>query len=301
MTVSAPTATATPHTELGAFLRSRRERITPDQVGLPQTRRRRTPGLRREEVAQLAGVGVTWYTWLEQGRPINVSAQVLFAIGRTLRLNDDEVEHMCRLAGIVPETTRDPIEQVGPEVQRVLDGLATYPASVLNPRYDLLAWNAVYARVFPNLAAPDRPRRNVLWEMFTVPECCNPFPFREQEVLSVVGRLRTAYADHLDDPAWVRLIDALIDASPEFAQAWAAHKVAVSRPHVKFFRHNGVGLLRMVSCVSKLTAYPGQALSVYTPEDEESAERLARLAAGDAPPHSTHAHWTGAERIPSGH
>src|SRR5262245_15206489 len=126
--------------ELGAFLRSRRERITPEDAGLPPGTRRRTAGLRREEVALLAGVGVTWYTWLEQGRPINASTQVLDAVARTLRLDQPEREHLYRLADI-PVAGQPPgaCEPLAPEIQQILDGLTTLPASVVNERFDLLA------------------------------------------------------------------------------------------------------------------------------------------------------------------
>src|SRR5947208_3743334 len=125
--------------ELAAFLRSRRERITPEEVGLPPGLRRRTSGLRREEVAQLAGVGVTWYTWLEQGRPINASVQVLDAIARTLRLDPPEREHLYRLAEVpaVPDPAATDI--LPPEIQPILDSMALVPAAVYNGRYDVLA------------------------------------------------------------------------------------------------------------------------------------------------------------------
>src|SRR5215510_3967286 len=121
--------------ELAAFLRSRRERISPEQAGLPPGTRRRTPGLRREEVAQLAGVGVTWYTWLEQGRQINASPQVLSAVARTLLLDQAEREHLFRLADLpdaasAAGTVSSGCEQVLPEVQEILDTLAPMPASV---------------------------------------------------------------------------------------------------------------------------------------------------------------------------
>jgi transcriptional regulator with XRE-family HTH domain len=131
--------------ELAAFLRSRRERISPEQAGLPPGPRRRTPGLRREEVAQLAGVGVTWYTWLEQGRPINASIQVLSALSRTLMLDSAEREHLYRLAGLPGAAEQPPgpdsgCEQVSAEVQGILDSLVPLPAGILNERFDLLAW-----------------------------------------------------------------------------------------------------------------------------------------------------------------
>src|SRR5580704_17737171 len=140
--VSAPSASSARRTELAAFLRSRRERISPEDVGLPPGTRRRTAGLRREELAQLAGVGVTWYTWLEQGRPINASVQVLDAIARTLRLDTTERAHLFRLADVPGASgPADCVDcPLPPEVQQVVDAIPL-PAVILNERFDLLAWN----------------------------------------------------------------------------------------------------------------------------------------------------------------
>src|SRR5262245_41688851 len=126
--------------ELGAFLRSRRERIQPEQVGLRSRRRRRTPGLRREEVAQLAGVGVTWYTWLEQGRDINASTQVLDAIARTLQFDVHERSHLFTLAGIATTTIAGEGQALCPTVQPLADKLEPFPAMAVKPRYDLTAY-----------------------------------------------------------------------------------------------------------------------------------------------------------------
>src|SRR5689334_24593508 len=125
-------STALRRHELAAFLRSRRERIAPEDAGLPSGHRRRTAGLRREEVAQLAGVGVTWYTWLEQGRPIKASVQVLDAVSRTLRLDPTEHEHLYRLADVpaVPSTTVT--KEAGPEIRTIIDAMMPLPVSVLN-------------------------------------------------------------------------------------------------------------------------------------------------------------------------
>ena len=138
--------------ELAAFLRSRRERITPEDAGLPGGYRRRTAGLRREEVAQLSGVGVTWYTWLEQGRPIRASVQVLEAVARTLRLDAIERQHLFRLAE-APDTAHpdDSGPVLRPQIQVVLDGLSPMPASVVTERFDVLAWNAAYEVLFPRM------------------------------------------------------------------------------------------------------------------------------------------------------
>src|SRR5215510_3895930 len=130
--------------ELGAFLRSRRERLRPEQVGLRPTRRRRTPGLRREEVAQLAGVGVTWYTWLEQGRDINASAQVLDAIARTLQFDSHERAHLFTLAGVATTTIANQCLDLCPNALELIERLEPLPASIVNDRLDLLAYNRVY-------------------------------------------------------------------------------------------------------------------------------------------------------------
>src|SRR5262245_533426 len=153
--------------ELGAFLRSRRERIKPEDVGLRSRRRRRTPGLRREEVSQLAGVGVTWYTWLEQGRDINPSAQVLDAIARTLQFDAHEHAHLFTLAGVAAATIANECHALCPTVQPLLDQLEPFPAMAVNSRLDLLAFNRVYASFFGDLETILIEDRNILWLVFT--------------------------------------------------------------------------------------------------------------------------------------
>src|ERR1700689_4930123 len=138
--------------ELAGFLRSRRERIAPEQVGLPPAARRRTPGLRREEVATLAGVGVTWYTWLEQGRDINASPQVLNAVARTLLLDPHEREHLFRLAEVADASPEAECQSLPPTTQLLLDKLDPYPAMVRNGRYDTLGFNRSYERMVGNLS-----------------------------------------------------------------------------------------------------------------------------------------------------
>ncbi|MGC0419578.1 helix-turn-helix transcriptional regulator [Embleya sp. AB8] len=276
--------------ELGAFLRSRRERITPEQVGLPVGRRRRTPGLRREEVAQLSGVGVTWYTWLEQGRPINVSAQVVNGIARTLQLSCVELEHVKQLACLPTTATLRTEDEVDADTQAVLDDFATLPAVVMNGRYDVLAFNDLYAKVFPALAAAPRGRRNLIWELFTRPACCNPFHEWSSECQGVVGVLRGTYARNIGDPVWTTFIDELVAASPQFAKAWAAHPISPARTRIKLFRHLDVGVLRVRGIPTDLVASPGQRLNVYVPQDEETRTAMARLTAPDFVPSALHEH-----------
>jgi len=177
--------------ELGAFLRSRRARLRPADVGLPEWGVRRVPGLRREEVAQLANVGLTWYTWLEQGRQINASTQVLGAVARTLLLDPAEREHLFRLAD-VPDaagaTGADGgCEQVTADVQQILDALVPLPASVLNERFDLLAWNAAYEVLWPSVVGREPCERNVLWLNFMHAECCHPYVNRDEQLSTLVA------------------------------------------------------------------------------------------------------------------
>ena len=270
-------------TELAAFLRTRRERIRPEDVGLPPGSRRRTAGLRREEVAQLAGVGVTWYTWLEQGRPINASSQVLDSIARTLKLDAVERAHLFRLAD-VPGT-----DQLGTciecslpdEVQEVLDAFPAVPASVVNERFDLLAWNDMYARIYPKLVSAPVSERNTLLVTLTQPDCCNPVGSAGIVCDAMIGQLRAAYGRHVGDPAWTHFIRGLEAVSPAFAKAWAAHDVAQPKAWVKAFRHPGVGVVRVTTTSFAVSAVPGARMVVYTPSDAESRIALDRLAAGE--------------------
>src|SRR5215831_881987 len=157
--------------ELAGFLRSRRERIAPEQVGLPPASRRRTPGLRREEVATLAGVGVTWYTWLEQGRDINASPQVLDAVARTLLLDPHERDHLFRLADTPDGNGQAECKSLPPTAQLLLDQLEPYPACIRNARYDILAYNQAYEQLMGPLADVPFEERNSLWRVFTSDRC----------------------------------------------------------------------------------------------------------------------------------
>ncbi|HTR91746.1 MAG TPA: helix-turn-helix transcriptional regulator [Trebonia sp.] len=281
MTESA-TATAARRTELAAFLRARRERISPEDVGLPPGTRRRTAGLRREELAQLAGVGVTWYTWLEQGRPINASVQVLDAVATTLRLDQVERAHLFRLADL-PGAAAAAADcgdcPLPPEVQLILDGIK-FPACVLTERFDLIAWNEVYAALFPAITEAPPGERNTLLVNLTSPACCSPLQDKGIHCLGLVGQLRAAYGRHVGDPAWTHFIRRLEAVSPAFAEAWASHDVAQPTTHTKHFRHPAVGHITTTSTSFAATAVPGARLVVYTPADEPSEKALTRLAEG---------------------
>lgn len=265
--------------ELAAFLRSRRARVAPADVGMPPGLRRRTPGLRREEVAQLSGVGVTWYTWLEQGRPINASAQVLDAVARTLRLDTPEREHLYHLAEVPYAAVPEALAQtVGPEIQGIIDALAPRPAVVYNSRYDILAANSTYRGLF--LSGPMRTGglTNALWGLFSVSEEDCPLMFRETELPVMVATLRAAYGVHAGEPAWEGFIRRLSAVSPLFARLWESGDVAEPGRRVKSFRHAELGELRMTSTSLSINGMPECRIVVYIPDDEETARRTALLA-----------------------
>ncbi|MEO3814113.1 helix-turn-helix transcriptional regulator [Sphaerisporangium sp. B11E5] len=284
------TTTPPRRAELAAFLRSRRARITPGDVGLPPGPRRRTPGLRREEVAQLAGVGVTWYTWLEQGRRINASVQVLDAVARTLRLDAAEREHLYRLADVPEVPQHESGEELTSEVRQILHSLDPMPACVYNGRYDLLAWNASYALLFPAMVTEDLPRRNAIWQCFMCPPCCHPLLDAEQERPLMVATLRASFVRHLGEPYWEEFVRALSAASPDFARMWAEHEVARPGSRMKIFQPTGTGLVRTMSTSMALSSPAEARVVVYTPMDDESRDRLAWLRANPAPTVAPHTH-----------
>jgi transcriptional regulator with XRE-family HTH domain len=265
--------------ELGAFLRNRRERVQPEDAGLRSSRRRRTPGLRREEVAQLAGVGVTWYTWLEQGREINPSAQVLDAIARTLQFDSHEHSHLFTLAGIATTTVAAQCIELCPTVQPLLGQLEPFPACVLNDRLDLLAYNRVYASFFEDLDAIPVEDRNILWLTFTDAAWRRPIVDWDESVGNLVAEYRAAMARHLDEPAWKLLVARLHRASPEFRAFWERHDVQSVVSRRKRALHPTAGLLSVEYTNLWLGERHGTRIVAFTPADERTRKRLDSLHA----------------------
>ncbi|MGH3272978.1 MAG: helix-turn-helix transcriptional regulator [Streptosporangiaceae bacterium] len=263
--------------ELAAFLRSRRERIAPEEVGLPPAPRRRTPGLRREEVATLAGVGVTWYTWLEQGRDINASAQVLDAVSRTLLFDPHERDHLFRLAEVPGGGAENDSQTVSPTIQILLDKLDPYPAAVRNARFDLLGFNRSYEGLIGSLATLPFEERNVLWRAFTSPTAKAVLVDWEETTRRMVAEYRAAMAEHVSEPAWKCLVARLAAVSPEFVELWERHEVAAPENRTKRWLHARVGLLRLNYTHLWLSQRLGTRITTYTPADEETATRLSEL------------------------
>jgi transcriptional regulator with XRE-family HTH domain len=263
--------------ELGAFLRSRRERVRPEQVGLPPMRRRRTPGLRREEVAQLAGVGVTWYTWLEQGRDINPSPQVLDAIARTLQFDAHEHSHLFTLAGAATSTVVDQCLNLCPTAQPLIDQLEPFPAVVVNARLDVLAFNRVYASFFDDLDTMPIEDRNILWLAFTHPGWREVIVDWEDVTGRMVAEYRALMAEHLDDPAWKTLVARLHRTSPEFSAVWERHDVLGVESRTKRAMHPTAGLLLLDYTNLWLNTSLGVRIIAFSPADDRTRRRLERL------------------------
>lgn len=265
-------------TELREFLRSRRARVTPEDVGIPATVRRRTPGLRREEVAQLAGIGITWYTWLEQGRPINVSSQVLDAVARTLFLSAAEREHLYRLAEVPqPPAISDPPIELPDHLDSVLGALDPLPAMLVDGRTDVLRWNRAYAALHPALVSAPPGRRNTLWQLFAAPEEQPRIVNREEQAPEAVAGFRYRYSQNAGDARWQDFVARLCAASPLFSRLWATHDVAP--PHLCDKRYDipGIGEVSLRATSMELTDHPGVRLVVQTPTDESSRENVDRL------------------------
>jgi transcriptional regulator with XRE-family HTH domain len=263
--------------ELGAFLRSRRERLRPEQVGLPPSRRRRTPGLRREEVAQLAGVGVTWYTWLEQGRDIHPSAQVLDALARTLQFDAHEHTHLFTLAGVATTTIADECQGLCPTVQPLLDQLEPFPACVVNARLDLLGYNRVYGSFFDELDSIPIEDRNLMWLSFTHADFRKAIVDWDDSVGRMVAEYRAEMAERLDDPAWKTLVARLYRASPEFAAVWERHDVQAVESRTKRAMHPTAGLLSVTYTNLWLDQRHGMRIIAFSPADERTRVRLEAL------------------------
>jgi transcriptional regulator with XRE-family HTH domain len=269
-------ASMTPRDELAAFLRVRRAGVSPTDVGLLPGRRRRTPGLRREEVALLAGVSVSWYTWLEQGRPINASSEVLDAIARALALNDDERLHLRRLAGTTADNAIPPPVEAPESLVVLLDALEPHPASVLGPTWQFLAWNRSQARLWPALSALPATERNLLWVLFAVDEVRTLVLDWPAEARRALAQFR-AETEHLAELEERRqLVARLGTVSSEFATWWAQHDVAAFRSRLRRYQHPRAGPLVFQYQQMAPLEWPGLRVVVHLPvPGDDSAQRLA--------------------------
>ncbi|HEY1882420.1 MAG TPA: helix-turn-helix transcriptional regulator [Candidatus Cybelea sp.] len=266
--------------ELSDFLRTRRAKILPSDVGLADGARRRTPGLRREEVALLANIGATWYTRLEQGLPINVSAEVLDGISHALRLTSDERRHLFLLAGLA--FTRAPLdeEHVSELVHRVLDGLDPLPAYVRGRRWDVLAFNRSFDAL-TDFSSAAGPARNLVWRIFLDPESRCRYGDPECTMRRTVAQFRAVAAKYPTDPRFAELIADLQTNSAEFRRLWAEHDVLGSTDGLKRFNHPEVGELILDHTTLELPGDGDIRMIVLTAAAGSDTEQKLKLLSGD--------------------
>jgi transcriptional regulator with XRE-family HTH domain len=279
LVVTAPLDETSRRSELADFLRRRRESLKPDDVGLPNGGRRRTPGLRREEVAQLAGVGTTWYTWLEQGRDVRASQSVLEALAEALRMTAAEHSHLM-LLGRGDEVTpvQQRCESLDPTVQRLVENLGPSPAFIIGRRWDYLAWNPAFSAVFCDPMKYPEGRRNQLWAIFADPVRRRRIDDWEDGARNALARFRADNARHLGDPDFEELIEDLRGASEEFRCWWKRHEVARSGTGRKRMHHPDAGTLWFEHAAFKVEDNPEQRLILYSPLPRcNTAEKVERL------------------------
>ncbi|MCG5432009.1 helix-turn-helix transcriptional regulator [Mycobacterium sp. MYCO198283] len=262
-------------TELGDYLKARRSALTPTDAGLVSTGVRRVPGLRREEVALLAGVSVDYYIRLEQGRERSPSAQVLDALGAALRLDDDGRSHLFRMAGLTPRPARtETPDRVDPALLRLMEAWPNNPALVYNRAYDVVAANALASALFGELGAVG----NLLLLVFTDPRAKDFYPEWHQIAADAVAGFRMAYGAAPDDPRARAMLARLLADSEEFRTLWSAHEARRKRMTSKTFRHPEIGLLTLTMQTFDVRSAPGQELIVYDAEPgSPSADGLRLL------------------------
>jgi hypothetical protein len=271
--------------ELAAFLRARRARLRPADVGLPEDNDpglRRTPGLRREEVALLSGVSVTWYTWLEQGRNITASEQVVDALARALLLDPDQHQHIRALAGLTTTPEETPVEDVLPRLRRLVDGVAPNIASIYDTHLDYLAWNVPYTRLRHDPATLPADRRNLMWMMFTDAENRASMVGWEPAARAVLSQFRAAAAQRPDDPRFATIVAELTETSPEFRKWWAEYPVRHFRPATIRIEHAEIGRLDLEVFQLRPVEYPDLIMVLQVPRGEDDLRRVRSLL--DPPP-----------------
>jgi transcriptional regulator with XRE-family HTH domain len=249
--------------EFGDFLRSRREKLAPKAVGLAPGRRRRTSGLRREEVAELAGIGVDWYIRLEQGRTVNPSITTVDALARALRLSKAEHAHLRALARDADRVAFT-IESVPDAIRRMIEGL-NVPSYITGRRWDLLAWNATAEEVF-RFSRFGETDRNILLYMLTNPATRKFFGTSwADEAKRMVAQFRVTYDVWAGDPAFAELLEQLRQRSPEFIAWWEAHEVRGTASGRKILNHPEKGRLQFEYSSFQANDDPGLKLVIYTP------------------------------------
>ncbi len=264
--------------QLSEFLKNCRGRLQPSMVGLPAGRRRRTPGLRREDVAALAGLSATWYTWLEQGRDVRASDRILESLCRTLRLTNEERDYLFSLAQSRPAPlVQARVEEVTPAVMRTLEALHV-PALVITPRWDVVHWNKMVTKTFRDYAALPPESRNLVRILLTSPEYQHDPVEYEGMARRVLAKLRVDYSQSAGDPAFEALIEELGRICPLFPDMWKSPEIMARSEGVHLLRHPQLGGITFEHTSYVVEGAPALRVVIFAPHDPESAAKVERLA-----------------------
>lgn len=259
--------------ELAEFLRAQRERLDPARFGIPAGTRRRTPGLRREELAQLAGLSATWYTWIEQAREVSVSAAALARLARALGLSPPERAYLFDLAGKRdPSAAAAPAAALPAALAAAVEAMAC-PAYLLDRGWTALAWNRPAARLFVGWLDPGAADRNLLRYVFLHPAARRLIPDWDSRARRLLAEFRVDYSHHLDDPALQALVRGLAAESPLFAEAWEAHAVVGRAGGRRHFAHPEAGPLSYEQITLTPSAQPDCKLVMLVPDAAPAARR----------------------------
>lgn len=256
--------------ELGDFLKTRRNKIKPEQLGIPVGARRRTPGLRREEVAQLAGIGLTWYTWLEQGRAINVSDDLLDSLSRVYLLTDGERNHLYALANkSLTNKSRD-YQPVNDTLIRILEKLnfSYCPAYIMDYHWNLVAWNKYAVSVFGDFSKLPAYERNVIYMMFCNQEYMALFNDWEFHAKGIIARFHATMAKHIDDPWFTGFIQDIKNKNDKFSSWWSLYDVNSMSDVVKELTHPSLGKLTFEFVSFDVSDNLNFKLLIHNPDDE---------------------------------
>lgn len=261
--------------ELGNFLATRRRQLEPGQVGLPAVGRRRVSGLRREEISLLSGVSLTWYTWLEQGRDVNPSRQVLTALARTLQLSPAEQRYVLALGGHAGEEGRTK-QDLPDHGQDFLDALGPSPAYAITDRWDIVGWNRAYELLYPGVADVAEANRNLLWLVFTDPSVRGLLNDWDADSQRFLAQFRAEAATRVGAPDFTRLIDQLKSVSETFRNLWEIHDVDGFVSTSRHFKHTVVGPLNFEHHQLMFADAPQLQVVAYTAADHATAESFGR-------------------------
>jgi transcriptional regulator with XRE-family HTH domain len=264
--------------ELAKFLRNRRAAISPEAFGLPKGSRRRTPGLRREELALRANIGLAWYTWIEQQRDIQVSPEVVSRIATALNLTPSDRTYLESLASQPPQPAEPSRSEAIEEAQSLLDGFTAGPAMLWNARFDCLAYNRLADAVYEWSGSVAPFGRNVAWRSFVDDTQRDMYSQAEHLMHNCVGMLRSRYASHLGEPGFESLIKVLLDESELFTRWWAEQHTASLEPASFVLKHRQYGSLALRAVRAIFPPIPESTLVFGCPLDEPTKRVFQTIA-----------------------